>query len=51
LDLLFKDANDYSSYMRRNGIWGSYLETEVIAKFLGIPLLIWTNILGVAMNF
>jgi hypothetical protein len=25
LDLLFKDANDYSSYMKRNGIWGSYL--------------------------
>jgi hypothetical protein len=22
-DLLFKDANDYSSYMKRNGIWGS----------------------------
>jgi hypothetical protein len=26
--------------MKRNGIWGSYLEAEVIAKLLGIPLLI-----------
>jgi hypothetical protein len=25
LDLLFKDANDYSSYIKRNGIYGSYL--------------------------
>jgi hypothetical protein len=32
LDLPFKDANDYSSYMKRNGIWGSYLEAEVIGK-------------------
>jgi hypothetical protein len=31
-DLLFEDANDYSSYMKRNGIWESYLEAEVIAK-------------------
>jgi hypothetical protein len=43
LDLLFKDANDYSSYMKRNGIWGSYLEAEVIAKLLEIPLLIWNK--------
>jgi hypothetical protein len=43
LDLLFKDANDYSSYMKRNGIRGSYLEAEVIAKILGIPLLIWNK--------
>jgi hypothetical protein len=51
LDLLFKDANDYSSYMKRNGIWGSYPEAEVIGKLLGIPLLIGNNILGVAMRF
>jgi hypothetical protein len=43
LDLLYKDANDYSSYMNRNGIWGSYPEGEVIAKLLGIPLLIWNK--------
>jgi hypothetical protein len=29
--------------MKRNGIWGSYLEAEVIAKLLGIPLLIWNK--------
>jgi hypothetical protein len=29
--------------MKRNGIWGSYLEAEVIARFLGIPLLIWNK--------
>jgi hypothetical protein len=50
-DLHFKDANDYSSYMKRNGIWGSYLEAEVIAKILGIPLVLFgTNIVGVAMT-
>jgi hypothetical protein len=27
--------------MKRNAIWGSYLEAEVIAKLMGIPLLIW----------
>jgi hypothetical protein len=43
LDLLFKDANDYSSCMKKNGIWGSYLEAEVIAKLLGIPILIWNK--------
>jgi hypothetical protein len=43
LDLLFKDANDYSSYMKRNGSWGSYLEAEVIAKILNIPLRIWNK--------
>jgi hypothetical protein len=42
-DLLFKDANDYSSYMKRNGIWGSYLEAEVIAKLIEIPLFIWNK--------
>jgi hypothetical protein len=36
-------ANDYSLYMKRNGIWGSYLEAEVIAKLLGFPLLIWNK--------
>jgi hypothetical protein len=29
--------------MKRNGIWGSYLEAEVIAKLLGFPLLIWNK--------
>jgi hypothetical protein len=29
--------------MKRNGIWGSYLEAEVIAKLLGISLLIWNK--------
>jgi hypothetical protein len=29
--------------MKRNGIWGSYLEAEIIAKILGIPLLIWNK--------
>jgi hypothetical protein len=43
LDLLFKDANDYSSYMKKNATWGSYLEADVIAKLLGIPLLIWNK--------
>jgi hypothetical protein len=43
LDLPFKDANDYLSYMKRNGIWGSYLEAKVIAKLLKIPLLIWNK--------
>jgi hypothetical protein len=43
LGLLFKDANDYSLYMKRNGTWGSYLEAEVIAKTLEIPLLIWNK--------
>jgi hypothetical protein len=43
LDLLFKNANDYLSYMKRNGIWGSYLEAKVKAKLLGIPLLIWNK--------
>jgi hypothetical protein len=43
LDLPFKDANDYSSYMKKNGIWGSCLEAEVIAKFLRIPILIWNK--------
>jgi hypothetical protein len=43
LDLLFKHANDYSSYMERNGIWGSYLEADDIAKILGIPFLIWNK--------
>jgi hypothetical protein len=38
-----RTANDYSSYMKRNGIWGSYLEAGIIAKILGIPLLIWNK--------
>jgi hypothetical protein len=29
--------------MKRNGIWGSYLEAEVIAKSSKIPLLIWNK--------
>jgi hypothetical protein len=29
--------------MKRNGIWGSYLKAEVIAKLLEIPLLIWNK--------
>jgi hypothetical protein len=40
LNLLFKDANDYSSYMKPNRTWGSYLEVEATAKSLGIPLLV-----------
>jgi hypothetical protein len=32
-----------ASYMKRNGIWGSYLKAEVIAKLLEIPLLIWNK--------
>jgi hypothetical protein len=29
--------------MKRNGIWGSYLEAEVIAKLLEVPLLSWNK--------
>jgi hypothetical protein len=29
--------------MKKDGIWGSYLEAQVIAKLIGIPLLIWNK--------